>query len=93
MSKQLIWRCPLCTDCKIVRGGEAYLELAVGEHIKQHEEKAALIAVDKARIQCKSTSCEIGRASHWNKTIGNSELLLTDFDVRLLQGMKIKGEE
>jgi hypothetical protein len=93
---KLIWHCPLCTqeDGTVERGSQDHLDAAVANHIiVAHEERAALRAVDAARLSCPQTVCEIGRAMHYNKSLGCAELKLTDFDRRLLNGMRIGGEK
>lgn len=90
---KLIWKCPICADDEaIVRGSQEHLNMAMAAHILKHEQTAALRAVDRARVECVSPSCEIGRKNHWNKTIGSSELSLSEFDRNLLSAMKVGTE-
>lgn len=96
MKTMLVWRCPLCKpeDGTIERGSQEFLDAAIGNHIlTAHEERAALRAVDNARISCPAVACEIGRNAHYNKTLGCAELKLTEYDRRLLSGMRIEGDE
>jgi hypothetical protein len=94
MSKLLVFECPICgPDSKITRGSQEHLNLAISDHIMRvHEERAALQAVDRARISCPNTSCDIGRRTHCNLSIGTSIMLLTEFDKNLLQGMKVSPD-
>lgn len=73
----------------IKRGSQEFLEIAVGSHIMIHEQRAALAAVDKARLECRSTSCEIGRKNYVGLSIGNPSLNLSDYDRTWLSGMRI----
>lgn len=66
--------------------------MAIAAHILHHEETASLRAVDRARLSCRSTTCEIGRANHMNLSIGNPSLALTEFDRTWLQAMKVGAE-
>jgi hypothetical protein len=95
MTKLLVWCCPLCTkeDGTIERGSQEHLDLAIANHVIGHEQRAALVAVDQARLGCPSPTCDIGRNMHYNKSLGCAELKLTDFDRRLLNGMRIGGEK
>ena len=63
--------------------------MMIAAHVLQHEERAALRAVDRARLECTTIGCEIGRKNHQNLSIGNPNLTLTDFDKTLLAAMKI----
>lgn len=88
------FKCPLCKDDDpIVRGSLEHLEMAVASHIlTAHEERAALQAVDKARVACSHIGCEIGRKNHLMLTGGTAMLNLSDFDKTWLSAMKIYPE-
>lgn len=69
---------------------EQLLNLVVASHILKHEERVALAAVDRARLQCQEINCAIGKRNYYTAVKG--ELTLTDFDKSLLAGMKIAVE-
>jgi hypothetical protein len=92
-SKLISWTCPLCIgDEPIVRGSEEFLQMAVASHLLFHEERAALKAVDRARIECRVAGCEIGKKNCLNLGTGNPCLALSEFDRTWLQAMKINGD-
>lgn len=85
-----VFQCPLCKlGGKISRSTEQELNSAVAIHIQDHEQRSALQAVDKARLTCPEASCAIGKTYQWNPTTSKSELVLSEFDLRLLAGMKV----
>ena len=93
LSKLVSWKCPLCLeDEPITRGGQEFLDMAVAAHLLRHEERAALKAVDAARISCRVAGCEIGRKNNMNLSCGTAILTLSDFDQTLLRAMKIGVE-
>src|ERR1700730_15590083 len=84
------FKCPLCKDDPpIERGSDEHLDMAIAAHILHHEEVAIPRSVDRARLQCPSTICEIGRKNHQNLSIGNPALNLSDWDRTWLSAIKI----
>jgi hypothetical protein len=89
----LTWRCPLCAgDAEFVRGTQEHLDMIVAAHILQHESKASLLAVDRARLSCPVPECSIGRKNHVNLSLGSAFLTLSDFDKTWLMGMRISPD-
>lgn len=89
----LKWKCPLCPDANSVieRLSEAALNLAMMQHIIGHEERAAQRAVDKARLNCQSTDCSLGKSRHWSNEHKCMVPTFTDFDLRMLRELRIKN--
>ncbi len=88
--EQLHWACPICIPTfSISRYTQAALDISTSLHIRSHEHKAEALAVDRARNQCPSTQCTIGTNRTYNQTTHEWEPRLTEYDKKLLDGMKI----
>lgn len=86
------WNCPLCEPAighfeRITKTG---IEMVMAAHILRHEEEAGLRAVNNARLKCAEINCSLGKTRCLNTETGLFEPKLTEYDIKLLQGMKIK---
>lgn len=88
------WQCPLCdeVDGLFERQTKIALDIAVASHILNHESRAGLVAVDRARLGCTDTACSLGKNRVYDIDAGKFVPRLTDFDRALLAGMRIKIE-
>jgi len=84
-----LWLCPRCIS-KVEAVSEARLYWAVSGHIRDHEDAAAIKAVDRARMCCPMHDCRLGM----NITAFGTRIAgLTDFDLKLLREMKVLWDE
>jgi hypothetical protein len=88
----IIWQCPLCDPeiGRFERITETGMMMAIAAHILRHEDSAGLRAVDMARLRCTDTACSLGKSKVLNHDSGLFEPRLTDYDIKFLNGMKIK---
>ena len=88
------WSCPLCekVDGFFERQTELGLTIAVATHIINHEERAGLRAVDRARLTCCETSCSLGKNRKLDPDTQEFVPRLTEYDRKFLSGVRIKIE-
>ena len=86
------WQCPLCIDAcgYFERLTELGLCVATATHIQMHMECASLCAVYNARLKCTETTCSLGTSKKLNMDSGLFEPRLTEYDIKFLNGLKIK---
>lgn len=89
MSDKMRWQCPCCLQW-IEAPGPGHLFWEVRKHIKEHEDRAALKAVNDAEHSCSSGSCGIGK-----RTLKDMQGLpiLTDYDKGFLRTMHVGWEK
>lgn len=85
------WECPLCSreDGKIAGVSDADILIKAALHIREHERRAALKAVDVARVGCAETACQLGRTQVWNIRGGFWEPRLSEYDRAWLAEAKV----
>lgn len=88
------WDCPLCDaiEGRFERQTKVGLDIAIASHIIRHEERSGLRAVDRARLGCTETTCSLGKNRCYDPTAKDFVPRMTDFDRKLLIGMKVKLE-
>jgi hypothetical protein len=84
--------CPLCDPAigHFERTTEFGLAVAIATHIERHMNEEGLRAVNAARLKCTETSCSLGMSRVLNTDSGIFEPRLTAYDLKFLNGMKIK---
>lgn len=90
------WSCPCCDGVTLVALTDAALSMKTATHIKEvHERGAALRAVDRARMECRSPVCELGRNRTYDLKSQTWGEKLTDFDYNFLRASRISwaGDE
>lgn len=87
------WSCPLCEpiDGQFERQTKFALDIATATHIiSSHEDPAALRAVNSARLHCTETTCSLGKNRVYDSSASSFVPKLSEYDHKLLKGIKIK---
>lgn len=84
--------CPLCEPAigHFERLTQTGMDMAIAAHILRHEDAASLRAVDIARLRCTDVTCSLGKTRALNTDTGLFEPKLTEYDIKFLNGIKIK---
>jgi hypothetical protein len=83
----VVWRCPSCSK-QVKADTDVALYWALRRHILEHEDRAALQAVDRMKARCYSPSCPLV-GNHFIIRGLDGLPILTDFDKQWLRGIKI----